>query len=73
MSAADKNSAEWREALVLAYQQGTSTQEIAAKFNCGAGYPGALAKRAGVRLRGSGPTWKRRQEGRDPWWWKEPC
>lgn len=65
----EKNTEEWRTAVVDAYIDGEPTKDIAARLNCSLTYPGALAKRAGIRLRGAGPTWRRRVEKTDPWNW----
>lgn len=62
----ERHTQAWREAMVEAYGSGEPTKSIAARFRTSASYPGALAARAGMRLRGAGATWKRRGLGGDP-------
>lgn len=66
----ERNTAEWRAALVEAYLSGEPTKDIATRLGVSITYPGHLAKKAGARLRGAGPTWRRREEHDDQWWVK---
>lgn len=66
----ERNTEPWREEIVAAYVAGEPTLAIAARFKIGSSFAGQLARRAGVRLRGGGPTWKRRLEATDPWDWR---